>query len=144
VLDLYAGTGALALEAISRGAEHATMIERDRAALAAIDANVEALAVADRVTVLGCAVEKPPASLFAGPPFDLVFADPPYADVGSGEVQKNLGAYVKALARYAVVVLEHSAQDAAPELAGLVRASTRRYGDSSVTLYDAAKDPSPS
>jgi 16S rRNA (guanine966-N2)-methyltransferase len=79
VADLYAGSGALGLEALSRGAAHATFVESDRAALKAIDANVMALGAAARVSMRAVsAAALPPAD-----PFDLVFADPPYQP-GSG------------------------------------------------------------
>ena len=79
VADLYAGSGALGLEALSRGAAHATFVETDRAALKAIDQNVTALAAAARVSMRAM-------SATALPPtegYDLVFADPPYTP-GSG------------------------------------------------------------
>ena len=79
VADLYAGSGALGFEALSRGAAHATFIESDRAALKAIDANVMALGAAARISMRSMsATALPPAD-----PFDLIFADPPYA-AGSG------------------------------------------------------------
>ncbi|QNP43002.1 16S rRNA (guanine(966)-N(2))-methyltransferase RsmD [Sphingomonas daechungensis] len=79
VADLYAGSGALGLEAVSRGAAHATFVENDPRARAAIKANAEKLGVADQVRVIGgSALALPRAELF-----DLVFADPPYA-AGSG------------------------------------------------------------
>ena len=79
VADLYAGSGALGLEALSRGAAHATFVETDRAALKAIEANVTALTAAERVSIrAGSAIALPSAE-----PFDLVLADPPY-DPGSG------------------------------------------------------------
>lgn len=81
VADLYAGSGALGLEALSRGAAHATFVETDRAALKAIDANVAALGAATRVSMRAMSA----AALPAGQPFDLVFADPPY-EPGSGTV----------------------------------------------------------
>ena len=87
MLDAFAGTGALGLEALSRGAAHATFIETDRAALAALRANIAACGAADRAAVLPLDATRPPA----GEPFSLVFLDPPY---GRGLV----GAAVAALA----------------------------------------------
>jgi 16S rRNA (guanine966-N2)-methyltransferase len=79
VADLFAGSGALGLEALSRGAAFACFVENDAAATAAIKANAEELGALDRVQVLGgSALALPKAE-----PFDLVFADPPYAS-GSG------------------------------------------------------------
>ena len=79
VADLYAGSGALGFEALSRGAEHATFVEVDRAALKAIEANAKALGAGDRIAVRATSA----TALPAGQPFDLVFADPPY-EPGSG------------------------------------------------------------
>ena len=79
VADLYAGSGALGLEALSRGAGHATFVEKDPAALAAIRANLAALKAVDRADVLASSATK----LAPAQPFDVIFADPPYAP-GSG------------------------------------------------------------
>lgn len=79
VADLFAGSGALGFEALSRGAAHATFVEKDAEALEAIRANAAALGVGDSVRVLGGSALALPKS----EAFDLVFADPPYAP-GSG------------------------------------------------------------
>lgn len=79
VADLYAGSGALGLEALSRGAGHATFVETDREALKAIEANVTAFGAASRVAIRSVSAANLPKSH----PFDLVFADPPY-EPGSG------------------------------------------------------------
>ena len=84
VADLYAGSGALGLEALSRGAAHATFVEIDRAALKAITANVAALGAADRISTRATSATTLPAS----DPFDIVFADPPYQS-GSGTAVAN-------------------------------------------------------
>ena len=74
IADLYAGSGALGLEALSRGAAHATFVENDRAALKAIDANIMTLGAAARISMRSMSAETLPAVA----PFDLIFADPPY------------------------------------------------------------------
>lgn len=79
VADLYAGSGALGLEALSRGAAFACFVEQDPHALAAIRSNIESLGVSGRTQILSRSAEALPAQQ----PFDLVFADPPYAE-GSG------------------------------------------------------------
>jgi 16S rRNA (guanine966-N2)-methyltransferase len=138
VLDLYAGTGALGLEAISRGAVHATLVEDARDALAAIRANVAALGVADRVRVVAARVERAARTLvpLSGAPFDLVFADPPYADVTSGEACRAIEAVVgAALAPGGTLVLEHAHADPPPALGGLRMDDARRYGDTALALY---------
>lgn len=79
VADLYAGSGALGLEALSRGAAFACFVEHDPNAVAAIRANIESLGVADRTQLL----PRSASDLPSNDPFDLVFADPPYS-AGSG------------------------------------------------------------
>ena len=84
VLDLFAGAGTLGIEALSRGAAHATFVERDRRALSALRQNVTATGMADRATVV-------PAEVLAflgrgaGGPYDVAFCDPPFADVATLE-----------------------------------------------------------
>jgi 16S rRNA (guanine966-N2)-methyltransferase len=81
VADLFAGTGALGLEALSRGASHCTFVERDRDALTALKSNIEKLGAT------GTDIRAQAAEGFAGGPYDIVFMDPPY---GSGLGQKVL------------------------------------------------------
>jgi 16S rRNA (guanine966-N2)-methyltransferase len=79
VLDLYAGTGAMAIEALSRGAEHAVLVERNRAALRTIRDNLERTRLADRADVVGGEVAKVlTGDDPLGRPFDIVLTDPPY------------------------------------------------------------------
>lgn len=139
VADLYAGTGALGIEAISRGARKATLVESARPALAVLRENVASLGVGDRARVVAgqvgtgaCA-----ARLASEGPFDLVLADPPWADVDSGEVATALAslAAAGALAPGATLVLEHASRSPAPEIVGLAREDTRRYGDTALTFY---------
>jgi len=77
VLDLFAGTGALGIEALSRGAAHATFVERDRAALAVVASNLEATGLRDRATLVHDGAERVLAG--ASSPVDLALVDPPYA-----------------------------------------------------------------
>ena len=106
--NLYAGTGALALEALSRGAEHATMVEPARAALTAIQSNVRALGVDERVRVIATTVERAGAAVGTGGPYRLVFANPPYAQVASGDAPRAMATVlgVLSLAPGAIVVLD--------------------------------------
>lgn len=130
VLDLYAGTGALALEAVSRGARTATCVERGRAALAALQRNTRDLGLEDRVTIV-----RDDALAFVRriaderDRFDLVFCDPPY-DEPAGPIVEALGA-----GRWwtTAAVLEHPAGRPPEAPAGLL-ADTRRYGDTGVTI----------
>lgn len=87
VADLYAGSGALGLEALSRGAEHATFVETDPRATAAIKGNAAKLGVTDQVRILGGSALALPRS----ETFDLIFADPPYAPGSGSAVAKAIG-----------------------------------------------------
>jgi 16S rRNA (guanine966-N2)-methyltransferase len=145
VLDLYAGTGALALEALSRGAGRATLVESAREALAAVRANVAALGVADRARVIDADVRVSMRRIARAGPFDLVLADPPWAAVDAGEAAEVLAQLASAggLAEGALVVLSHSSKTIAPEIDGLAADSTRRYGDAALTFYKPAILPAP-
>lgn len=141
VLDLYAGSGALGLEAASRGAASVLMVESDRAAVAVIRKNVADLGLA-AVSVRADTVER---VLLARPgpggaPCDLVLADPPY-DVTEKALGDVLGLLVAHhwLSDDAYVVLERSARSPEPRWPpGLDGAGERRYGDTKVWFADFA------
>jgi 16S rRNA (guanine966-N2)-methyltransferase len=131
VLDLYAGSGAVGLEALSRGAGRATLVESDARALAAIRANVAALGLADRAAVVPAKVER----LVAAPPitdrYDLVFADPPYA-LADADVDALLDRLDRHgwLAEGAVVVIERASRGDGPAWPSSLRPEKqRRYGE---------------
>ncbi len=86
VADLYAGSGALGLEAISRGAAHATFVEKDPKAQAAIKANAAKFEIAEQVRIVGGSALSLPRS----DGFDLIFADPPYAPGSGSAVVKSV------------------------------------------------------
>jgi 16S rRNA (guanine966-N2)-methyltransferase len=87
VADLYAGSGALGLEALSRGAAHCTFVERDRAALAALENNVATLSARDRARIIPGPVASAPGPLR---PLDLLLVDPPYAETGIADLLERL------------------------------------------------------
>lgn len=132
VLDLYAGTGALGLEALSRGAARVVFVENDRGALRALEHNVGALGVASEIEIVAGAVER---ARLPGP-FDLVFADPPYELVKSGRFARVWSVLQNATSG-ATLVLEHASRDPAPELPGRTVFSHRAYGDSALTIYES-------
>jgi len=142
VLDLYAGSGALGIEALSRGASLAVFVERDAAALAGLRANLAALGLTGRARVLPGAAARALAGLAGGETFDAVFLDPPYA---SGEGPAALAAVGdgRRLRAGGVAVFEHAADQAAPEIPGLAREPTRRYGTVCVTFYRPAAASAP-
>lgn len=140
VLDAFAGSGALGLEALSRGAASAHFCERDGAALRTLEGNVRTLGLeAHRARIhRGDVLKNPP--VHARPPFDLVFLDPPYAFTAA-EVLGMVAALVDAaaLSSDALVVYEHGATscDAVDEVVAareMVLASRKKYGDTVVDL----------
>jgi 16S rRNA (guanine966-N2)-methyltransferase len=136
VLDLYAGTGALGLEALSRGAARVTFVESDRRALEALGRNIAALREGHRARVVPLPVARA-LPRFAGDTFTLVLCDPPYADVPSGAVGEALALARPLLAESALVVLEHATRDPSPACEGLHHLETRGYGDTSIAIYEA-------
>ena len=123
IADLFAGSGALGLEALSRGAASCVFVERDRAALTALDTNIAALGVADRCTVRRADVLSAAASLGG---LDIAFVDPPYAFAEWAELLGRLDA--------AVVVAESGAVVAPP--AGWELRRSRRYGRTWLSVFD--------
>ena len=132
VLDAFAGTGALGLEALSRGGAHATFLENDRAALSAIRANVAACREAERCVVLAADATRPPR---APEPCGLVFLDPPY---GKGLVEASLRALSAAgwIAPGALVCAEREAAPAAapPPPPGFALLAERAHGPARVVF----------
>jgi len=129
VLDLFAGSGALGLEALSRGAASATFVEQDAKALAALRANLDALDAKDTATVVKGDALKYARGLAAGA-FDVAFADPPYAKGLARELADAFAAVPFA----ALLCIEHGKDDVLPEFAG---ARTKRYGDTYLTFITA-------
>ncbi|MCT9820339.1 16S rRNA (guanine(966)-N(2))-methyltransferase RsmD [Microbacterium sp. W1N] len=133
VLDLYAGSGALGLEAVSRGARSADLVEK--APRAATVAQRNAQAVARAVPGAAVRVHRAAADAFLrsdGRSYDLVFLDPPY-DVGESELAATLALLVPRLAAGAVVVVERasrSGEPSAPE--GLAHERAKKYGDTTL------------
>ena len=133
VLDLFAGTGALGIEALSRGAGHVTFVDSARPAIAAIRGNLRALGVEDRATVIAgdavAAARQVPAA-----PWQLVFVDPPYrSDLAVRAITALPEAH---LAPGAVIVIEHDRHNAPPDpLGSLLRTDQRRYGDTLISFF---------
>ena len=124
VLDVFAGTGALGLEALSRGAASATFVERGRASLAILRENVALLQADARILARDARRPGP------GTPHDLVFLDPPYGQ-GLGEAAMEALRAAGWIAPDALVVWEEAVP---PRLDGFVQVDQRRYGDTLVTL----------
>jgi 16S rRNA (guanine966-N2)-methyltransferase len=125
VVDLFAGSGALGLEALSRGAASVDFVEKNSASLRALRANIDKLGAADAVAVhradaLGFAERAGPVA------YDIAFADPPYAGGGAA----RLAAHWLRIPFALVFSVEHSASDTMPGAA-----ETRRYGTTAITIY---------
>jgi 16S rRNA (guanine966-N2)-methyltransferase len=140
VLDLFAGSGALGIEALSRGAASATFVDSGRPALAMLRRNLAELGVADRARVVaGDAVgfvARPPAT-----PWSWVFIDPPYR---TDLARRVLDALPRgSLTSDAVVVVEHDRRNSPLDQHGsLLRTDLRRYGDTVISTYRLAPNAS--
>jgi 16S rRNA (guanine966-N2)-methyltransferase len=134
VLDLYAGSGALGIEALSRGADRCDFVERDAAACAVIRENLRLTGFDDRGRVHCVPAERAPERLEG--PYTLVLADPPYAiAAAAGRVLESL-ASSPMLGEECVLALEHSAREEPRGEVGLLSlVSVRRHGDSAVSIY---------
>jgi len=151
VWDLYAGSGALGIEALSRGAAHVTFVEQGDRAVATIRANLASLALdRQRFQVVPGKVERwlgtkkrDPGRKGAPPgPVDLVLMDPPYADAGVEEILVRLSQCAN-LASDALVVVE-CAHATPPRLpAGLVPLRVKRYGDTQILILEMSASPGP-
>jgi 16S rRNA (guanine(966)-N(2))-methyltransferase RsmD len=142
VLDLYAGTGAFGIEALSRGAQSAVFVEMEKHALAALQHNVSLIQEPGRYEI----IDLPVASAIKllqkkGAQFDLVFMDPPY---GMNLVQATLEAIAETALynQQTLVLCEHFIRDCVPEQYGrLCRIDTRQYGQTLVSFFKAIKPP---
>jgi 16S rRNA (guanine966-N2)-methyltransferase len=134
VLDLFAGSGAMGIEALSRGAERAVFVESDRAATKAIERNLEKLRLTGAAIVRMDVTTALAAEAASGRRYDLVLVDPPY-DLFSS-VQPGLARYLPALLEPgALVVVETAAADE-PELP-LPKRTSRRYGSARLTVFES-------
>jgi 16S rRNA (guanine966-N2)-methyltransferase len=135
VLDGYAGTGAVGIEAISRGAAMVTFVDTDRRAQALIAENLAHCGIESGYTLIRAGVERAVDDLAvasSAASFDIVFLDPPYDE----QADRVIAAAAQVLAPSGVLVLEHARRRAAPELAGrLVRARQVTSGSSALSFY---------
>lgn len=136
VLDLFAGAGAVGLEALSRGAVHATFVERDARAVQALRANVTTLGVEREARIVRDDVRRAVRMLWReGKQFDVVFLDPPYAGDDVVTTLEALGG-VELLADGAVVVAQHLTKRApAAAVGGLTAFRARRFGETTLTFF---------
>jgi 16S rRNA (guanine966-N2)-methyltransferase len=132
VLDAFSGTGAVALEALSRGAVAATCLDNDRRAAALIAENAALCGEADRCVIIRDVASRALKTPLPGGPFDIVVLDPPYDYANLDEVVQDAGGQ---RAEGAVLVLEHASRVAPPQPGGLTLTRTVTSGDSALTFY---------
>jgi 16S rRNA (guanine(966)-N(2))-methyltransferase RsmD len=145
-LDLFAGSGAAGIEALSRGAPRAVLVERDGRAAAIVERNLERTGLAAR----GRIVRRDVAAFLAGPsagvveaPFGCVFADPPYAQVGDllTSLEHLAAPHSGWLDGAALVVAKHFWKGPPPDhVGGLARIRERRFGETALSVYRRASE----
>lgn len=130
-LDAYAGTGAVGIEALSRGAAQVTFVEQDRRAQALIQTNLDRCAVENRYAIIRAGFSS--AVQRSAERFDVLFLDPPY---GAAELADALETAAPLVAGSALLVIEHAKRDAAPgQVIGLELTRDLVQGDSVLSFY---------
>lgn len=138
VLDAFAGTGALGLEALSRGAREATFVERDSAALRVLEQNIKACGVEDACVIIRGDF---PIVFTGRQPFDLILLDPPY-EIEMERIADIVAGAATLVTPHGTVVLEHSRRRPSPEQAGpLRRTRVLTAGDSALSWYAPESAP---
>jgi 16S rRNA (guanine966-N2)-methyltransferase len=133
VLDLYAGTGALGIEALSRGAEWVDFVERRKSCCDIIRSNLQKTGGLQRAHVYCCSVSR--ALAFLKNSYDIIFVDPPYSDPSADGLLANL-AESSLVGEDSVVLLCHANRfSLSPDYVGLHAVRQRRYGDTFVSIY---------
>lgn len=132
VLDVFAGTGAIALEALSRGAVAATCIESDRRAAALIAENAALCRETNRCAIIRDVASRALVKTISGGPFDIIVLDPPY---DYADLESTVDAAGTQRAEGGIVVLEHATRVTPPQPAGLTLMRTVTSGDSALTFY---------
>ena len=143
VLDVFVGTGALGLEALSRGAARATFLDKDAGAVRVIEENLRRTKLEGRARVVrrdAIAWLIDAGGAAADGPYDLVLVDPPYADTGAlGRALELAGLHVRPRGR---VIAKHFWRDAPPADVGLLASEReRRFGETALTFYRRRDEP---
>jgi 16S rRNA (guanine(966)-N(2))-methyltransferase RsmD len=142
-LDLYAGAGAVGLEALSRGAAQATFVESHRPAGRVIEENARLCGFEGRFRVIMAPVARGLAMLRAeGVTFDLIFADPPYGRGEVGAALARLGQWPEMLAEEGLLIVQRSRHEKPGEIAAFEGVRTLRYGETLVDIYESRKSRS--
>ena len=136
VLDLYAGSGAIGIEALSRGAEHATFVEKARGALDSLRQNLRRARVEAQASVRGVDVLRFLVAPSEGR-YDLAFLDPPYAERA---ILAPLEALLPHLGPGAMVVVKHFWRTPPPPIGGLAQWRERRFGETALTFLERVEE----
>jgi len=133
-LDLYAGTGALGIEALSRGGESCCFVEKDRAMAAVIRENLDATGFGDAAEVITAPAERAIGRLTG--PYTLVLADPPYADSAAMALLERLAESAAIDSDFGTIAFEHSSrEEPAADIGAFSLVRSLGHGDSSVSIY---------
>ncbi len=130
VLDVFAGTGSLGLEALSRGAARATFVERDRVAARIINENITTLEVSGHARLINTSVAQWDETA-ENEHFDIIFADPPYHNLQLSTISR----LVKYLKPNGLMVLSYPGRESTPTVNGVVVVDNRSYGDAALAFY---------
>jgi 16S rRNA (guanine966-N2)-methyltransferase len=137
VLDLFAGSGAMGIEALSRGAARAVFVEADRNATRAIERNLEKLGLTGAAVVRMDAITALATEAAAGRRYDLVLVDPPYEMFSS--VQTGLARYLPAVLETGALVVVETGAAEEPDLP-LPKRTSRRYGSARLTVFESGSE----
>lgn len=143
VLDLFAGTGAVGIEALSRGAVHVTFVEADRRAVRILRANLLQCSPRAETVIRPCLVHQflRQSQHWMGP-YDILFADPPYDDALAELSRLDTVLTDQLLAPHGVAIMEHGRKAVVPtQLGPLQRLRRYDYGDTSLTVYTDSTGP---
>ncbi len=143
VLDLFAGSGSMGLEALSRGARHAVFVERDRRVVETLNRNIELCGMGAEATVIVSAVDAALVKLARrGARFDLVFVDPPYL---KDLVVTTLGALARTplIDERSIIVVEHHPKEPITEIPGIALTDQRKYGQTLISFLKKSDSSKP-
>lgn len=145
MLDLYAGTGAVGIEALSRGAAHVTAVEWDQEALGILRRNMQSCQIGDELSMQAQAVQQflRDPNRWNGP-YDIVFADPPYADAEECAHLLSLPQSDELFSADSWLVMEHATRTRLPQSVGRMQFLRQyRYGDTTLSVYSSPTTTAP-
>ncbi len=132
-LDLFAGSGAMGFEALSRGAAHVTVVEHNRNAISSIRENIASLQVSSQISLMTCSAGA--ALQHLASPFDIVYVDPPYDIPAAPLVEALLSRELLSLGAIVFIEERNRSQATAPTFVGLAWIDSRRFGEALLHQY---------